>query len=100
MAIMVVTFIYSGTNYKCSGDMLVLFAIFKKLLAFFKFNPERCGFSENNKSSHQDYFYKNYGKYSMCYNRLHSDTIACDDVFLLVDVVIAVVASGHCCLLF
>ena len=30
----------------------------------------------------------------MCYNRLHSDTIACDDVFLLAGVVIAVVASG------
>ena len=36
----------------------------------------------------------------ICYNRLHSDTIACDDVFLLTGVVIAVVASGHCCLLF
>ena len=36
----------------------------------------------------------------MCYNHLHSDTIAVDDVFLLAGVVIAVVASGHCCLLF
>ena len=29
----------------------------------------------------------------MCYNRLHSDTIAVDDVFLLAGVVIAVVAA-------
>ena len=32
----------------------------------------------------------------MCYNRLHSDTIAVDDVFLLAGVVIAVVAAVFC----
>ena len=31
----------------------------------------------------------------MRYNRLHSDTIASDNVFLQAGVVIAVVASGH-----
>ena len=36
----------------------------------------------------------------MCYKCLHSDTIAGDNVFLPAGVVIAVVASGYCCLLF
>ena len=34
------------------------------------------------------------------HNRSHSDNISGDDVFLLASVVIAVLASGHCCLLF
>ena len=45
--------------------MLVLFAIFKKLVAFFNSIVRGCVFAENSKSRHhQDDFCKNYGKYN------------------------------------
>ena len=30
-----VALVYSGTDYECSGDLFVVFAIFKELVAFF-----------------------------------------------------------------
>ena len=62
-AIMVVVFVYSWADYECSGDLFILSAIFKKLVAFLILSCF-CRKQQIKSSSHKDNFCKNYGKYS------------------------------------